>query len=363
MSPVMTCAGRCPDSDAATLDFEVPPSRIAAEPAEVRGLGRDDVRLMVARRSDPSIAHYKFGSIVDLLGPGDLLVVNVSETLAAALPAIASDGSALRLHLSTRLSDAIWSVEIREPAGAGSLPWTGGGSGEVFVLPDGGRAELLAPYPAGRAAPSRLWTADVRFPAAVPAYLAAHGRPIRYGSGGPEFPISAYQTVYAADPGSAEMPSAGRAFTTEILTRLVSRGVGVAPLVLHAGVSSPESHEPPFPEWYRVPAPTAAWVNAARAGGGRIVATGTTVVRALETCADGDGVVSAASGWTNVLIGPDRPPRAVDGLLTGWHEPGASHVRLLEAVAGRSLLRRCYAHALASEYLWHEFGDLLLLLP
>jgi S-adenosylmethionine:tRNA ribosyltransferase-isomerase len=359
-----TCAGLgCDDLTADGLDFELPAGRIAMEPAEVRGRGRDDVRLMVAGRRQGNIHNDRFGSIVDQLAPGDLLVVNVSATLAASLPAVRQDGTVLRLHLSTRLSNSIWSVEMREPAGAGSLPWRGARPGDVLDLPGGGRAEVITPYPTDALAPSRLWTAALHLPVSLDRYLEQHGAPIRYGSGGRELPLSAYQTVYGSEPGSAEMPSAGRAFTTEILTRLVSRGIGVAPLVLHAGVSSPEAHEPPFPEWYRVPAHTAAWANAARAGGGRVIATGTTVVRALETCADQGGRITAGSGWTDVLIGPDRPTRAVDGLLTGWHEPGASHLRLLEAVAGPALLARCYDEALTGGYLWHEFGDLLLLLP
>ncbi len=354
MTPVATC-----DS----LDFELPAARIATEPAEVRGTGRDDVRLMVARRHDETIVNDTFGAIVDLLTPGDLLVVNVSGTLPVALPAACADGTSLRLHLSTRLSEATWSVELREPAGVGSFPWSAGRAGDVMSLPGGGEVELSAPYPDAGAAWSRLWTAALRIPDPVERYLEHHGSPVRYGAGGESWPISAYQTVYASEPGSAEMPSAGRAFTTELLTRLVARGVGVAPLVLHAGVSSPESHEAPFPEWYRVSAATAAWVNAARAGGGRIIATGTTVVRALESCADDAGRVTPASGWTNLLIGPNHPPRVVDGLLTGWHEPGASHLRLLEALTGRCLLAQCYGEALSHGYLWHEFGDLLLLLP
>ncbi|HUQ64164.1 MAG TPA: S-adenosylmethionine:tRNA ribosyltransferase-isomerase [Acidimicrobiales bacterium] len=346
------------------LTFEVPSGRIATEPAEVRGSARDDVRLMVARRHAATLESRPFPAIVDVLAPGDLLVVNVSATLPAALPATRADGTPLRLHLSTRLSDEVWTVELREPAGAGTLPWSHGQVGEVVGLPDGGSAQLSRPYQRADAmAATRLWTASLRMPEPLDQYLAEHGGAVRYGAGGRPWPMSAYQTVYANEPGSAEMPSAGRAFTTDLLTRLLSMGVGVAPLVLHAGLSSPESHELPYPEWFRVPPSTADRVNAARAGRGRIIATGTTVVRALETCADEQGRVRADSGWTNLVVGPQRPARAVDGLLTGWHEPGASHLRLLEAIAGRSMLERCYQRALADGYLWHEFGDLLLILP
>jgi S-adenosylmethionine:tRNA ribosyltransferase-isomerase len=346
------------------LAFDLPSGRIATEPAEVRNSGRDDVRLMVATRHDEATDHVTFPAIVDVLRPNDLVVVNVSATLPASLPAARAGGTPLRLHLSTRLSDDLWSIELREPSGDGTLPWRAGVTGEVIDLPDGGRAQLVNPYPSGSAAVgSRLWTARLDLPIPLDLYLATHGGPIRYTRGTQRWPMLAYQTVYASAPGSAEMPSAGRAFTSDILTALASKGVGIAPLVLHAGVSSPDDHEPPYPEWFEVPARTAARVNAARAGRGRIIATGTTVVRALETCAGSDGEVRATTGWTDLVIGAEHPPRVVDGLLTGWHEPGASHLRLLETIAGRPLLERCYQDALAAGYLWHEFGDLLLVLP
>jgi S-adenosylmethionine:tRNA ribosyltransferase-isomerase len=169
--------------------------------------------------------------------------------------------------------------------------------------------------------------------------------------------------VYAREPGSAEMPSAGRPITPELLTRLVAKGVGVTPVVLHTGVSSLEAHEQPAPEWYRVPLTTAERVNATRRGGGRVVAIGTTVVRALESVVGRTGVVHPGSGWTDVIVTPERGVAAIDGLLTGWHEPEASHLQMLEAIAGCELLDVSYAAASAEGYLWHEFGDVHLLLP
>jgi len=192
--------------------------------------------------------------------------------------------------------------------------------------------------------------------------LTYHGEPIRYGYVARPWPLSDYQTVYATTPGSAEMPSAGRPFTDRLIVSLVARGVGVAPLVLHAGVSSPERHEPPFPELYTVPAATAGLVNATRRHGGRVIAVGTTVVRALETVARPDGSVEPGAGWTSLVIDPERGVRAVDGLITGWHEPEASHLQMLEAIAGHRLLRQSYEAALAAGYLWHEFGDSHLIL-
>jgi S-adenosylmethionine:tRNA ribosyltransferase-isomerase len=175
-----------------------------------------------------------------------------------------------------------------------------------------------------------------------------------------------YQTVFANDPGSAEMPSAGRPFTPELVTQLVSSGVEIAPLVLHTGVASLESHEPPYEEYYRVPRRTAARVNAARQAGGRVIAVGTTVVRALETVTDESGTTSPGEGWTALMITADLPVRSVNGLITGLHEPRATHLMVLEAIVAAAIgaricapshLERAYAEARRARYLWHEFGD------
>jgi S-adenosylmethionine:tRNA ribosyltransferase-isomerase len=208
----------------------------------------------------------------------------------------------------------------------------------------------------------RLWIATLRLPAELDRYLARHGFPIRYGYVRESWPLPYYQTVYATETGSAEMPSAGRAFTPELITRLVARGVQLAPLLLHTGVASLEDHEPPYEEYYRVPPETARQVNLARAGGRRVVAVGTTAVRALETMTDADGITHPGDGWTGVIVTPERGIRAVNALLTGFHEPRASHLAMLEALAGRRHLQLAYAEALRERYLWHEFGDLHLIL-
>jgi S-adenosylmethionine:tRNA ribosyltransferase-isomerase len=194
-------------------------------------------------------------------------------------------------------------------------------------------------------------------------YLAEQGFPIRYSYVRESWPLEYYQTVYATEPGSAEMPSAGRAFTPELITRLIARGVQFAPLLLHTGVASLEDHEPPYEEFYRVPLETARAVNVARAAGKRVIAVGTTSVRALETVADEEGITHPGEGWTRVMITPQRGLRAVNALLTGWHEPQSTHLLMLEALAGMDHLRIAYNEALRRGYLWHEFGDLHLILP
>jgi S-adenosylmethionine:tRNA ribosyltransferase-isomerase len=303
--------------------------------------------------------------VPDLLRPGDLLVVNTSATVAAAIPGRVLDEPAL-LHLSGR-SASHHLVELRhpDPGGLGSSPWLDAQCGTVVALPEGATAELLEPAGSGAAADGRvrLWAARVVLPTFEDAYLAAHGRPIRYGYVKREWPLSAYQTIFALEPGSAEMPSAARPFTPQLVTRLVAYGVGVVPIVLHCGVSSPEAGEPPQVEYYRVPASTAAAVNAARRAGRWIVAVGTTSVRALESAAGVDGRAAASEGWTDLVLGPERRLRVVDGLITGWHEPRSSHLWLLEAVGGRSLVQASYRAAIQNGYLWHEFGDSHMILP
>jgi S-adenosylmethionine:tRNA ribosyltransferase-isomerase len=320
---------------------------------------RDDVRLLVTSIPDGALRHARAADLPGLLAPGDVLVINTSATLPAELTARRRDGTVAALHLSTPLpgsdeDSARWVVELR----ADDARVRDARDGERISLPGGASARLLAPYLG-----IRLWVADLSLPGPLGAYLARHGRPIRYRHVDGAQPLEAYQNVYATEPGSAEMPSAGRPLTSEIVTRLVARGIDVAPLVLHAGVSSLERGERPYPERFRVPATTAARVNLGRRLGGRVVAVGTTAVRALESAAGEHGEIRASAGWTDLVITPARGVRAVDGVLTGFHDPGASHLELLEAVAGRAALARCYAAAEQAGYERHEFGDLALMLP
>lgn len=341
------------------LTFRLPSQLEASEPPEARGLTRDAVRLMVSYRSDDRIVHARFGEIGAFLRQGDVLVINTSATRPAALPAWRPDGERFFLHLSNQLPAGLWLVELRKPAPVATKPYFEASAGERLTLPEDGVVTLRAPY----GDEGRLWVAAMRLPAPVDDYLQRHGRPIRYDYVEQAWPLSCYQTVYATEPGSAEMPSAGRAFTPQIITRLVARGVHVTPLLLHTGVASLEAGEPLYEEAYHVPESTARLINSARSAGGRVLAVGTTVVRALETVAGDDGRVRAGEGWTGLVITPQRGLRAVDGILTGWHEPKASHLAMLEAIAGERHLQLAYEQALAAGYLWHEFGDLHLILP
>ena len=338
--------------------FALPEHLEAREPPEERGLARDQVRLLVVRRGQESIEHERFDRLARLLDPGDLLVVNVSATIPAAIGARRQTGQPVRLHFAMpapQLADGWWIVELRTADGSAPLRAS---APEQLTLDGGGVVELVAPYASG----ARLSLGRFAAPGSAMEHLHRHGQPIRYGYVPARWPLGAYQNVYATTPGSAEMASAGRPFTHRLLTRLAARGILIAPVTLHAGVSSPERHEPPLPERFEVPAQTARLINAVRGWGGRVVAVGTTVVRALESVAAPDGSIEPGGGWTNLVITPERGLWLVDGLITGWHEPEASHLDMLEASAGPSLLARSYDAALDAGYLWHEFGDSQLVL-
>jgi S-adenosylmethionine:tRNA ribosyltransferase-isomerase len=348
---------------AAATTFAVPPELSATEPPEAEGLARDEIRLLVARERG-TVRHAAFRELPAMLRRGDLVVVNTSDTEPAAVDGHRMDGTPVTVHVSGPAPDGLHVVELRTPDGQRVIDGT---AGEAVSLPCGVVATLLTGHPDPYvAAGSRLWRARIPVAGGLRPWLAEVGRPIRYSYVRGHWPLDAYRTVFAraeAEFGSAEMPSAGRPFTPVVLDGLRARGIRVARVVLHTGVSSLEADETPLPERYRVPAETADVVNATRAAGGRIVAVGTTTTRALETVAEPGGRVSAATGWTHLVLGPERPARVVDGLVTGWHEPAASHLLLLEAVAGPRLVARAYAAALEQRYRWHEFGDSCLLLP
>lgn len=356
------------------LTFDLPAALAAAVPPEHRGVPRDSVRMLVASARH-GISHRHAYDLGGVLRPGDLLVLNASATLPAALGGRIAGGGEVVVHLSTVLpgtghtpAEALasttspWVVELRRPLPAGSSASYADRSGALVGLAGGGSLRVIGSHPAG-ALRSRLWVAELRTPQPLGPWLNQYGAPIRYSHVDGQWPLSAYLTSYADAPGSAEMPSAGRPLTATLLDRLQVHGIRVARLLLHCGVSSLESGDPPYAEWFSVPAGTATAVNLAKAEGRRVIAVGTTAVRALESAVDATGRMQPADGWTDLVITPERGLSAVDGLLTGWHEPQASHLWMLEALAGRELLCASYRSALEQGYRWHEFGDVHLLLP
>jgi S-adenosylmethionine:tRNA ribosyltransferase-isomerase len=343
----------------ARYTYDLPEALEASEPPEARGLTRDAVRMLVSYRGTGSIVPSSFVFLPRFLDPGDLLVINTSGTIPAAVDAVGDKGTALVIHLSTQLDESRWVVEPRRIAGHSTERWSGSPPPRHLRLAGAATATLEQPY----GEQDRLWVATLDLGARPLSWLAAHGRPIRYGYVDRAWPIEMYQNVYAVRPGSAEMPSAGRPFTAEAITRLVAKGVGVAPVVLHTGVASLEADELPYPERMTVPGATAEGVNSAHRRGARVIAVGTTVVRALETAAGLDGTVNAYDGWTDRVISPDNGVRVVDGMITGWHEPASSHLMMLEAIAGHTLLATSYEAAVTQGFRWHEFGDTHLILP
>jgi S-adenosylmethionine:tRNA ribosyltransferase-isomerase len=338
------------------LGFTLDATHEAHEPPEARGLRRDQGRLLVSDGHDDPI-DTRFDRLGRSLRPGDLIVVNTSATIAAALDGFLPGGEPVVVHLSTLLPAGLWMVEVRQPDGGTTRPRRLERPQPVDLV-GGGQIRLLTPF--GTSA--RLWIAALDPGVDGLALAAERGRPVRYRHVPDPWPLSAYQTIFATEPGSAEMPSASRPFSHELVTDLVSSGVAVVPLVLHTGVSSLEGGEAPYPERYRVSPSTAAAVNACRQEGGRVIAAGTTVVRALATVTDDHGGVHAGEGWTDVVVTAETPVPAIDGLLTGWHEPESTHLLMLEAFADHDVLRRAYRAALDLHYLWHEFGDSHLIL-
>ena len=325
----------------------------ASLPAELRGRRRDGVRLMVIDRAAESIRHSVFTELGSFLRPHDLLVVNRSRTIPAALPARREAGEWVQLRLCVRHAEE-WHVLCVQP----KPPHL-----NVELRP-GERLQLdgLAATVRGRRRDlPLLWRID-----AVPnglERLLARGEPIRDSYVPTPVPMSHYQTAYAVEPGSAETPSAGRSFSWELLLSLRRRRVALTDIVLHTGLSSMQddavdAEHPLFEEWFSVDAHVVEAIQRAP----RVIAVGTTVVRTLETAAGPDGSVGVTKGWTNLRLGPGSALRVVDGLLTGFHEPQASHFDLLRAFVDGPLLERAYREAIGARYLWHEFGDLCLIL-
>lgn len=326
------------------------PARLleATEPPEYRGISRDGVKMLVTDRGRRSHAHARFFDLPSLLRAGDLLVINDSATLPAAVRARRGDGEVVPLHVGTMIDERLWTAEPRAPIVAG----------ETLRLPGGATATAIAPANAER---PRLWYVAFSLHTPMYAYLARFGTPITYGYVDRRFPLRDYQTFFARTIGSSEMPSAARPFTKAVVGELRERGVEIATISLHCGVASFEAPERPGSERFGVSNAAAARVNAARREGRRVIAVGTTVVRALETAATEDGVI-ASHGWTDLFIDDAYRIKTVDALLSGFHDANATHRSMLRAFADLPLLEDAYADAAERGYRCHEFGDVHLIM-
>lgn len=348
-----------------TTELVISPDRYAALPPELRGTPRDGVRLMVGTAGTPGAAptlqHSTFRHLADFLNPGDVLVVNTSQTRPGQVDATDQVGLPVVLHQGADLGVGAeglgrFVVEVRSAPDA-ATPVLDRRVGDMFVTAGGNVVTLLAPHAQVAASPTgvgnRLWQAQAT------GVLAAEklARPISFGYVAPELTMTHYETIFGQVPGSAEMPSAARPMTAPVVAALSARGVRIVPVTLHTGLSSQDAGEPPQSEWFSVSGSTAAELNAAVARGSRVVAVGTSATRAVESAVGADGLVAAQLGWTDRFISPEFPPVVVNGVVTGWHNVAASHIELVTAVAGQELIHAAYAEALRAEYLWHEFGD------
>lgn len=349
--------------ESAPFTFVLPPELEAQEPPEQRGLARDQVRLMVIDRGTGRITHTRFDLLGDFLRAGDLLVFNTSRTLPASLNGCQpASGPSVEVRLAEHLPDDSWLALLLCPKGD---PFSCGlRDGMKIAFGD----DLTGIVEDRDAAIPRLWR--IRFSKSGTALVDSIfrlGRPIRYEYVSAPWNLDYYQTVYAREPGSAEMPSAGRAFTWRLLFDLQRRGIETAYILLHTGLSSYVDEKldracPTSEEEYFVGESAAAKINAARKQGTRVIAVGTTVVRALESVADESGGIGVGHGYTRLKITAEHRLQAVDGLLTGLHEPQASHLDLLTAFLPAHEIKRAYEGAVQQKYLWHEFGDLNLIL-
>jgi S-adenosylmethionine:tRNA ribosyltransferase-isomerase len=361
-----------------SLDLPQPPN-VATHTPETRGLARDEVKLMVLDKVSGERQHATFYQLPQWLDADDVVVVNHSRTLPASLPVrLATDGQGIRIHLAGRITKNLYIVERRTVAGAPDD--TRFATGEQLVIDDEALQMLHRQPPEQSTKPqgsvvctvighfhphSRLWYVECAFDLWRVAEII--GQPIRYGYLREAPDIEAFQTIFARELGSAEMPSAARPFSERVVASLQARGVKLAGITLHTGTSSHEvtgrlTDHPFLPEWYHVSAETAALINEANANHRRVIAVGTTVVRAVESATLANGEVVPKAGWTSLIITPESPPRAVTGLMTGFHDSDTSHLAMLYAFTTQENLRSAYAEAVAKGYLWHEFGDANLIL-
>lgn len=343
------------------IQFELPENLACPLPTEERGIRRDDVRLLVTAKNGNQIQHSYFHQLTDYLQAGDLLVVNTSATIPAAIPLQFPNGEQGVLHLSNQRKNGHWLVEIRAFANNKTKRWKKGRRGMIFDLPNGGKIELKKRfYRQNRLLD--LWEVVISLPSDLNTYLNEYGQAIRYSHQHKPFPLDYYQTQFSVTPGSAEMPSAARGFTKELVQKLLNKGIEIASVLLHTGVSSLEIDEKPYPEYMEMSRQSANKINRAKDQGKRIIAVGTTAIRALESSVDQQGNVQAFKGHTELFIEQDYEMKVADALLTGFHEPMASHLHMLQSLVTARHLEKAYQAAISKEYYWHEFGDLHLIL-
>ncbi|RHW42059.1 S-adenosylmethionine:tRNA ribosyltransferase-isomerase [Neobacillus notoginsengisoli] len=337
---------------AGSIAFHLPLSLNASAPPERRGVRRDHVRMMVLSKETGHACHDQFYHLDRYLASGDVLVLNNSRTIPAILKGRAASTSLeLEIRLARKIDDRRWHALLVSTEGVKE------GETIVFSAQLQGVVEKTTPD-----SPLSM----IRFSKSGTSLfneIYSIGEPVRYEYIEDPWDLDYYQTVFASHPGSVEMPSAGRAFTWEMLFKLRKKGVKITFIQLHTGLSyflndRWDHHPSKNTEQYIVP--TESWneIISAKLSGKRVIAAGTTVVRALETAIE----TNELSGWTNLYIHPGYQLKVADGILTGLHEPEASHLAMLSAFISQEKLCQAYQEAVEEKYLWHEFGDMNLIL-
>jgi S-adenosylmethionine:tRNA ribosyltransferase-isomerase len=337
------------------MKFELPQELNAKEPPERRGIRRDYVKMMVLNKTTCSSEHTQFYRLDEYLKKGDLLVLNASRTVPAVLKSMReTDGAEVEVRLAHRKNESVWEA----------LPVSGKlTKGDVIRFSPALTATVIEQ---SSDSPFVLLSFNLCC-SSLYNQIYSLGEPVRYEYIQEPWNLDYYQTVFATIPGSVEMPSAGRAFSWELLFRLQKKGVRIAYITLHTGLSyllDDKWHKGPDKNFenYEVPKETADLIRVTKKAGGRVIAVGTTVVRALETVALEKREIEAHSGWTNLYITEDTKLEICDGLITGMHEPEASHLQLLSAFVDKGKLYEAYQDAIKQRYLWHEFGDMNLII-
>lgn len=343
------------------VQFNLPDHLACPKPTEDRNLARDEVRLLVTKGPDEA-EHVEFSNLDSYLKRGDVLVINTSATRPSAFFISLPEERKGVLHLSTRLNAREWLIEIREIKGTKTIRWNEGTEKMTFSLPEDSFIRLKKKFYKDHRSLD-LWIAEFNTTHQPETLMTNHGRPIKYDKLDENYPLEYYQTLFSFHPGSSEMPSAGRGFTPALIEKLLNKGIVFAPILLHTGISSLEDDETPYPEYMEVSPLSALMINHAKDHGHRIVAIGTTAVRAIESAVNHVGKVRSYQGNTSLFIEENYDMKVVDGLLTGFHEPRASHLHMLQSLAGAEHIQYAYETAVAKNYYWHQFGDLHLILP
>lgn len=340
---------------ATAFDFYLPSELNASHPPERRGIRRDHVRMMVLDKKTGFVSHDNFFRLADYLNPGDLIVMNNSRTVPAILNASLYRHTKrihkqVEIRLARRRNEETWdALIVTDDVQLGDiLQFSSDLSAVVMDIKKDSPLKTISFSKKG----TELFNC-----------IYAIGEPVRYEYIHNKWGLDYYQTVFASHPGSVEMPSAGRAFSWELLFHLQRKGIELDFIQLHTGLSyllDDELETSPTDNYeeYHLSENTIEKIRKTKASGGRVIAVGTTVVRALESA----GITGALNGVTNLYINQNFRLKMIDGIITGLHEPKASHLDMLTAFVPQHLLWNAYEEAIAQRYLWHEFGDMNLIL-